>query len=438
MAFLVNTTNSITSDRIVRNNSGATGSRPAGPTTGQLFFDTTLGQLIVWNGSAWRTPSSVTTPPTAWAWGSGANGRLGDNTTVNKSSPVSDVGGFTDWVQIAAGGGHTAAIRANGTAWAWGSNGGALGNNSTVETSSPVSVVGGFTDWVQIAAGTFHTAAIRTNGTAWSWGNGFNGRLGDNTAIGKSSPVSVVGGFTDWVQISCGNDFSSAIRANGTAWAWGHNGNGRLGDNTTVSKSSPVSVVGGFTDWVQISAGANHAAAIRANGTAWAWGSNASGRLGDNTTVDKSSPVSVVGGFTDWVQIAAGSVQTVAIRAIGTAWAWGSNDSGRLGDNTTVSKSSPVSVVGGFTDWVQIAAGNSHTAAIRANGTAWAWGGGSNGQLGDNTTVNKSSPVSVVGGFTDWVQVAICGTSFGNHTVALRSSIRSGRTRRTRTVNSRR
>ena len=124
----------------------------------------------------------------------------------------------------------------------------------------------------------------------------------------------MVGGFTDWVQIAAGGDHTAAIRANGQAWAWGINSFGRLGDGTATSRQSPVSVVGGFTNWVQISAGRYHTAAIRSNGQAWAWGANTGGRIGDGTTSDRSSPVSVVGGFTDWVQIAAGSAHTAAIR----------------------------------------------------------------------------------------------------------------------------
>jgi alpha-tubulin suppressor-like RCC1 family protein len=424
MSFRINTTVKIDGDQLTRLNSGATGSRPAAPTTGMMFFNTTSGKIEVWNGAAWKESVSTSSEiPSAWAWGSGSFGRLGDTTTSNRSSPVSVVGGFTDWVQI-SGGQHTAAIRANGTAWAWGRNDlGQLGNGTTsLAVASPNSVVGGFTDWVQISAGGFHTAAIRANGTAWAWGRNDWGQLGNGTTSSRSSPVSVVGGFTDWVQISAGWQHTAAIRANGTAWAWGLGSFGRLGDGTTTNKSSPVSVVGGFTDWVQISCyGAavigGHTAAIRANGTAWAWGFNGNGELGNGTISSYSSPVSVVGGFTDWVQIAAGGFHTVAIRANGTAWAWGANSSGRLGDGTTTNKSSPVSVVGGFTDWVQIAAGRAWTVAIRANGTAWAWGYNGSGQLGDGTTSSRLSPVSVVGGFTDWVQIG----ALYNHTAALRS-----------------
>ena len=410
----------VTSDRIVQLTNGATGSRPGSPVTGQLFYDTTLAKLIVWNGSAWKEAASSGSPPTPalWSWGYNRRGRLGDGTTTYRSSPVSAVGGFTDWTQISAGNAHTAAIRANGQAWCWGYNlSGRLGDDTAISRSSPVSVVGSFTDWTQISAGLSHTAAIRANGQAWCWGNGNNGRLGNSTTTTCSSPVSVVGGFTDWVQISAGGNHTAAIRANGQAWCWGYNG-GSLGDNNgSGNRSSPVSVVGGFTDWTQITTGNSHTAAIRANGTAWTWGNGDNGRLGDNTAISRSSPVSVVGGFTDWIQISAGSNHTAAIRANGQAWCWGSNLFGQLGNSTTTTRSSPVSVVGGFTDWTQISAGSAHTAAIRANGTAWTWGYNGQGRLGTNNTTGSSSPVSVVGGYTDWVQIS----SGSGHTVAIRT-----------------
>ena len=139
----------------------------------------------------------------------------------------------------------------------------------------------------------WYSLAALGQGIVYGWGVNNFGQAGDNTAIDRSSPVSVVGGFTNWCQVSG----SVALRTNGTIWAWGNNAAGQLGDNTTVNKSSPVSVVGGFTDWCQVSGNGGNVLALRTNGTAWAWGNNAAGQLGDNTTVNKSSPVSVVGGL---------------------------------------------------------------------------------------------------------------------------------------------
>ena len=128
-----------------------------------------------------------------------------------------------------------------------------MGYNCTTNQSSPVSVVGGFTDWCQISTGYGHSAAVRTNGTIWAWGYGHQGQIGDNAGVvQRSSPVSVVGGFTNWCQASAGANDSFGVRTNGTLWAWGNNGTGRLGDGTTTNRSSPVLVAGNYTDWFRV------------------------------------------------------------------------------------------------------------------------------------------------------------------------------------------
>jgi len=379
---------------------------------GTIFYVESLGVPVIaqvgcWSGLDNRQLRSDFNTNLIYAWGFPTSGRLGDNTTVSKSSPVLVAGGFNDWQAVSGTGSHALGIRSNGIAWAWGAGtSGELGDNTTVDKSSPVSVVGGFTDWCQVSGGGVHSLGIRTNGTAWGWGANTFGNIGDNTGGGKSSPVSVVGGFTDWCQVSAGNAHSLGVRTNGTAWGWGCNtGGGQLGDNTTATKSSPVSVVGGFTDWCQVSASV-HSLGVRQNGTAWAWGDGACGRLGDCTTVAKSSPVLVVGGFTDWCQVSAARCHSLGVRQNGTAWAWGLGTDGRLGDNTVAAKSSPVSVVGGFTNWCQVATGCTHSIGVRQNGTVWSWGDNTFGQLGHGTLVARSSPVSVAGGLTGWSQVS--------------------------------
>jgi alpha-tubulin suppressor-like RCC1 family protein len=391
---------------------------------GLLVFVEADERIYFSNGQAWY---NLIDEGKGLLYGWGSNfGRLGDNTTATRASPVSVVGGFTDWCQVSAGGAHSVGLRTNGTAWAWGDNSsGRLGTNNTTCYSSPVSVVGGFTDWCQVSAGWCHVLAIRTSGTLWAWGNNGSGQLGDCTVIAKSSPVSVVGGFTDWCQVSAGTFHTLAVRTNGTLWAWGCNGNGRLGTNNTTTYSSPVSVVGGFTDWCQVSAGRWHSLGIRTNGTLWSWGNNPVGQLGTNNTTTYSSPVSVVGGFTDWCQVAtslwcsilfSNVSHTLGVRSNGTLWAWGCNACGLLGDNTTTDRASPVSVVGGFTDWCQAATQTFSSHGLRMNGTIWAWGSNCSCSLGDNSFSDRSSPVSIVGGFTDWCQIS----SGGNHSLAIR------------------
>jgi|694.fasta_scaffold18899_4 alpha-tubulin suppressor-like RCC1 family protein len=400
---------------------------PASPVQGHVRYNSSTNKFEVYNGTSWVAFPAEVIPPPAWSWGRGSTGVLGNNSTSDRSSPGSIVGDFTDWVQLSAGDYQTAGVRANGTLWSWGFNQyGRLGDNTTTDRSSPVSVVGGFTNWIQVSAGRRnHMAAVQANGTAWGWGNNNYGQLGDNSSTTTSSPVSVVGGFTDWTQISAGAQHTAAVRANGTAWCWGRGYDGRLGNNNAYgNRSSPVSVVGGFTDWIQVDAGFLHTGGVRANGSAWCWGNNGNGNLGDGTTTARSSPVSILSaGLPRWVQISAfgrtGTGQhSGAVKSDGTAWCWGLNTGGQLGDNTTTGRSSPVSVVGGFFDWVQISTGHKHTMALRANGTVWGWGYRGNGRLGDGGYSGyRSSPISVVGGFTDWVTIS----SSYRHAVALRA-----------------
>ena len=310
----------------------------------------------------------------------------------------------------------------------WGNNSiGQLGNNTTTCVSSPVAVVGGFTDWCQVSAGRDHNLGLRANGTVWAWGDNTLGQLGNDTTTCSSSPVSVVGESTDWCQLSAGGNHSLALKCDNTMWAWGGNYCGELGHGTSgyySDQSSPVSVVGGFTDWNQVSAGNCHSLGLRSNGSLWSWGFNNYGQLGINTGglgTGRSSPVSVLGGFTDWCQVSAGCNHNLALRSNGSLWSWGYNCFGQLGDGTggdyTFDKSSPVSVVGGFTDWCQVSAGDKHSLALRSNGSLWSWGHNYLGQLGDNTIVDRSSPVSVVGGFTNWSQIS-AGSC---HSVALKA-----------------
>ncbi len=352
-----------------------------------------------------------------WTWGYNLYGRLGDNTTTDKSSPVQTIAGGTNWKQVASGSSHTAAIKTDGTLWSWGYNAaGNLGDNTAISKSSPVQTVTGGTNWRQVSGGSYYTAAIKTDGTLWTWGSNGFGNLGDNTTTNKSSPVQTIAGGTTWRQVATGSSHTAAIKTDGTLWLWGVNPYGGLGDNTSVNKSSPVQTVAAGTNWRQVACGTDHTAAVKTDGTLWAWGYNSTGQLGDNTSVNKSSPVQTIAGGTNWRQVACGANHTAAIKTDGTLWLWGWDSNGQLGDNTTASKSSPVQTVTGGTNWRQVSCGSAnHTAAIKTDGTLWTWGYNSFGNLGDNTTTNKSSPIQTITGGNNWKQVA-CG---GNHSTAI-------------------
>ena len=313
-----------------------------------------------------------------------------------------------------------------GTLWGVGDNGnGELGDNTTSDRSSPVQTICGGSNWVEINCGYYNIAGLKDDGTLWTWGKNDQGGLGDNTTVDKSSPVQTIAGGTDWKTMVVGTYFEhcAAIKNDGTLWLWGHNEYGEIGDETTVDKSSPVQTICGGTDWKQVASGGSHTAAIKNDGTLWMWGYNGGGevdkygQLGDNTIIDKSSPVQTVCGGTDWKSVSCGAKFTAAIKNNGTLWTWGQNADGQLGDETSNNKSSPVQTIAGGTDWKQISCGDNHMIAIKNNGTCWTWGWNAYGQLGDETTGNKSSPVQTVTYGTDWKQV----DGGRNHSAAIKN-----------------
>ena len=196
-------------------------------------------------------------------------------------------------------------------------------------------------------------------------------------------------------------------------FTWGSNGGGRLGANlaTTVSRSSPGTTAGAGTNWKQVSSGGSHTAAVKTDGTLWTWGSNSSGTLGDGTTTNRSSPGTTAGGGTNWKQVSSFDTLIAAIKTDNTLWTWSANAGGQLGTGTTTNRSSPGTTAGGGSNWKQVSVGTNHMVAIKTDGTLWTWGQNNEGNLGDNTQTNRSSPGTTVGGGTNWKQ-ALGGAFF--------------------------
>ena len=352
-----------------------------------------------------------------WTWGDNVYGQLGDNTITDRSSPVQTIAGGTNWKSVGCGYYHTAAIKTDGTLWSWGRNTyGQLGDNTQTDKSSPVQTIATGTNWKSVAGGKYHTAAIKTDGTLWTWGYNGSGQLGDNTQINKSSPVQTIAAGTNWKSVAGGSYHTAAIKTDGTLWSWGYNFHGELGDNTATGKNSPVQTIAAGTNWKSVACGYYHTAAIKTDGTLWLWGVNIFGQLGDNTGTNQSSPVQTIAAGTNWKSVGCGYYHTAAIKTDGTLWLWGYNAYGELGDNTTTGKSSPVQTISSGTNWKLVACGSYHTTAIKIDGTLWSWGRNDIGQLGDNTITQRNSPVQTISSGTNWKQVS-CG---GDHTAAIR------------------
>jgi alpha-tubulin suppressor-like RCC1 family protein len=343
-----------------------------------------------------------------WTWGGGSYGRLGNADITNRSTPVTTFAGGTNWKQVGCGGGHIAAIKTDGTLWTWGFAAfGQLGNAVLGLRSTPVTTFAGGTNWKQVSCGGYHTAAIKTDGTLWTWGSSSNGRLGNATITPDiSTPVTTFAGGTNWKQVSCGNNHTAAIKTDGTLWTWGEGSGGRLGNAAITDRSTPVTTFSGGTNWKQASCGSNYMTAIKTDGTLWTWGANGVGQLGNASVTDTSTPVTTFAGGTNWKQVSCRGGITSAIKTDGTLWTWGSSSNGRLGNATiTPDISTPVTTFAGGTNWKQVSGGGSHIAAIKTDGTLWTWGEGTGGRLGNASTADISTPVTTFAGGTNWKQV---------------------------------
>jgi alpha-tubulin suppressor-like RCC1 family protein len=345
--------------------------------------------------------------PGLWTWGGGSDGQLGDNTDqINAASPVQTISGGSTWKSVSAGRSRVAAIKTDGTLWTWGDGLlGALGNNSSISRSSPVQTVSGGTDWRSVSAGgcaaTFnHMAAIKTDGTLWTWGYGGLGQLGNNATTTRSSPVQTISGGNTWKSMSAGGNHTAATKIDGTLWMWGYGTQGQLGNNATIARSSPVQTISGGTNWRSVSAGSSHTAAIKTDGTLWTWGLGSYGRLGNNSTLNRSSPVQTISGGDTWRSVSGGAFTMAATKTDGTLWTWGNGFGGRLGNNLTTNQSSPVQTVSGGTNWRSVSVGGFHSVATKTDGTLWSWG--SADAMGDYSNTARSSPVQTVSGGTNW------------------------------------
>ena len=362
----------------------------------------------------------------AWVYGSTNNsGQMGTNNTNVASLPTSVVGGIRFLRITQTYNTCTAGIDLSSYAWTWGSstNSGTLGDGNNVNRSSPVSVIGG-KQWRKIVAGTNSFTGIDLLSYVWVWGSNQFGQIGDNTGNNRSSPTSVVGlgQVLDVEAVNGNNNGYANMVLNNTSyiWAWGYNGGGLCGSNNNVNSfSSPVSVVAGKR-FIKIGSAGNNFFALDSSSYAWAWGQNSLPGCGDNNTANRSSPVSVVGGKQFVALYSLGSTSGTiggGYNASSYAWVWGAENNYLLGDNdvSTNSKSSPVSIVGGFqftnlqcydtTYTLGISGGSIY---VWGNPNAFifnrGWGGGSNAINGPLYTIQQTltnftyitSPVSII------------------------------------------
>ena len=434
---------------------------------GQLGTDQSINELLVpsrvGTGSDWRWISSgesynlaIKNGGTLWAWGYNYNSECGTDSALSEIDTPNRIGTNAQWSSVSAGGTHGLAIRTDGTLWGWGDNSyGRIGVPGDLSQTSPVQV-GSDADWKMVSAGGDHTVALKKSGSLWAWGRNNYGQLGTNLTIGQLDEPTRIGTKSDWKLVRAGNGFTVAVKDDGSVWSWGTNAFGELGNGLAGNKSSPAmasSVSPAPWDTRPPAAGGSHGLIIKTDGTLWAWGSNASGALatslghtrivplqvgsdmdwemawaggstslglkddgtllgwGDNRYSqlgspgeDSSAPLEV-GVFPDLMDLDPGYEHILLVRG-STLWAWGRNDHGQCGTDAAIVTVESPARIGTDEDWQAVAGGDRFSLALKTDGSLWAWGYNSYGQLGTDLAVTEIDTPSRIGTATDWNKVA--------------------------------
>jgi len=347
---------------------------------------------------------ALTTGGAVACWGMNSAGQLGNGTTTQALYPV-PVPELTSGVtSVSVGYGHACAVTSGGGVMCWGDNTyGQLGDGTTIAKSSPVAVRTSDADATPLSGvskvelGREHSCALMSDGTARCWGNGADGRLGNNATSSSSSPVTVLLNSTTTLtgisDLSAGGRHSCAL-ISGRIRCWGNGSDGALGTGTTsvsVASASPVT-----TGATYVSAGDIHSCAV-VSGAARCWGNNGSGRLGDGTTMNRTAPVAVSTLTTGVTAITAGGAHTCAIQN-GAGYCWGRYNEGQTGKGGigTGADLTPQAVVNMSSGLSKLSIGSTHTCGIKTDNRLYCWGSNSSGQIGDNSTTNRTSPTGPI------------------------------------------
>ncbi len=270
---------------------------------------------------------------TLWGCGSNQHGSLGVNSSTQNFTSFQQITTATNWVKVAPSYFYTIALKADGTIWGWGLNNNYQTGNTPASLNQPIPLqIGTDTDWVEIATGTNDTSfAIKSNGTIWGWGSNPSSIIVSGSGTTTVSTPTQVGTDTDWVKMSVGGGHILAQKQNGTLWSWGG------GDALGVGGTPPVTNIPQqvTTDtWKSFSTGTGTSFGIKSDGTLWAWGFNGQGQLGDGTTINRLVPTQI-GADTNWNTVQARNFYTtMATKTDGSIWYWGTNYYGEFGNGT--------------------------------------------------------------------------------------------------------
>lgn len=294
--------------------------------------------------------------------------------------------------RLSSGINFVSGLASTGQVYAWGGNSyGQLGMFQGAASPAPV-MVAGLSSITAVRAGGYHGAALRSDGTVWTWGNNSYGQLGIGGLSAVVASPRMVTGISGVKALAAGYSHTAALTAGGVVWSWGKMP-GRYA-------TTPAKLWGMNAPVHSIAAGADFALALGVDGSLYGWGGNASGQTGIgrfNSTVP--NPVKLPG-LTMVQAMSAGRAHALALRSDGTVWAWGSNSDGQLGaaggDSARARAVAGLPTpLAGAASIKAIVAGVHNSAVIYADGSVWMWGGNGGGQFGDGSVQGSPVPVKL-------------------------------------------
>lgn len=357
----------------------------------------------------------LTTLGRAYCWGQNAYAELGIgvNAPLPERQPAAvapvPVSGDLTFTSISVGGWHVCGLTASLETYCWGlSNFGQVGDVGSAEIQTcelglvntiPIGCatlptrVEGVPPLRAVYAGGLVTCGLALDGTAYCWGGNRYGQLGDGSGVTDygRAPTPVAGGLT-FDRLSAGWRHACGITSEARAYCWGYNFTGQLGDGTNVNRGAPTLVAGDHR-FVNLVAFANHTCALTPDAMAYCWGDNYYAQLGDGSRVSSNVPVAVAGGA--FAGLVAAEAQTCGLAATGRAYCWGATWSEESSNGWTIA-TSPAPIESGLL-FSAITAGANHLCGLTPNQVAYCWGSNRAGQLGDGTTTKRAAPVRVVG-----------------------------------------
>jgi alpha-tubulin suppressor-like RCC1 family protein len=405
------------------------------------LFEMASGEDVIATGCDTSSTVMVTKAGAMHAWGANSAGQLGNSTVTNSLIPVA-ISGFgslssaSSIVAAASGNQHTVVLDSTGKVHAWGyNNEGELGKGNSVSSSLPVAVsmFGSLASTTvavtAVACGSSHTVVLDSTGKVHTWGSNTSGQLGNNTTTNAYVPMAIAYGSIASLSITtiaCGWCHTVALDSTGKVHAWGYNGYGQLGNNTTNNSLAPLQVAYGSITTLAIVAfacGDNYTVAVDSTGKVHSWGSNNMGQLGNGTTINTSVPITVSSfgslASVSIVMIACGIYHNVALDTSGKVHTWGYNNQGLLGNNTMNTSTLPIAVSSFGTllsaTIVAVACGSYNSLALDSTGKVHAWGQSYSGQLGNNTNTYSLIPI-VITGLYGSLSTASLGSIFWNFT----------------------